>query len=147
MPGVSTTCTATSPNGATTATATRRTRKPRQTIRAARAPETNACSAAAVGNGPPIRPAPVPEPVKPPPADPSTYLCDTQDAPAAQAEEWLSRFSVRTRLDEDDKNHVFKKRVVFLNDKVLAVLDENTANLAVYSRQTDATKLCATLQP
>src|SRR5689334_8180950 len=83
-----------------------------------------------------------------PPADPSTYLCDTQDAPAAAgAAEWLSRFSARTRLDEDDKSHVFKHRTVFMNDKVLAVLDDTSANLSVYSRQTEGVKLCATLQP
>lgn len=82
------------------------------------------------------------------PADPSTYLLDAQNAPAsAEAEPWLSALKNSSRLDEDDRAHTFGGQPVFMNDKVVAILEGDSAAIAVYSRQTEGTKLCARLHP
>src|ERR1051325_8997794 len=81
-------------------------------------------------------------------AEPSTYLCDAPDSPvSALAGEWLSRMNGWSRLEEDDKTHAFRGQPVFMNDKIVAVLEGDSPVLAVYSRQTQGSKLCARLQP
>ena len=89
-------------------------------------------------------------------AEPSTYLCDVPDAPVeATAGQWLSRASGWVRLEEDDKTHTFLGRVVFNNDKIIAVMEADTPAVAVYARQTQGAnarqtqgaKLVARLQP
>ncbi|MFI5381783.1 MAG: hypothetical protein ACHRHE_21000 [Tepidisphaerales bacterium] len=83
-----------------------------------------------------------------PPVEPATYLCDAPDAPAdALAGQWLSRAGGWSRLEEDDKTHTFRGRPVFMNDKIVAVLEADTPAISVYSRQTQGAKLCARLQP
>lgn len=83
-----------------------------------------------------------------PAVEPSTYLCDAPDAPAdTLAGQWLSRASGWSRLEEDDKTHSFRGRPVFMNDKIVAVMEADTPTIAVYSRQTQGAKLRARLQP
>ncbi|MGA2501253.1 MAG: hypothetical protein ABSH20_26235 [Tepidisphaeraceae bacterium] len=83
-----------------------------------------------------------------PPVEPSTYVYDAPDAPAnATAGPWQSRASGWSRLEEDDKTHSFRGQPVLTNDKIVAILEADTPSLAVYSRQTQGTKLCARLQP
>ena len=82
------------------------------------------------------------------PAEPATYLCDSPDAPAAAlAEPWISHLVGSVRLEEDDKSHSFRGRTVLMNDKIVAVLVADSPALAVYSRQTQGSKLVARLQP
>jgi hypothetical protein len=82
------------------------------------------------------------------PPDPSTYLIDAQSTPSsAQAEQWLSAMKSSSHLEEDDKAHVFGGQPVFMNDKVVAVLEADSPAISVYSRQTQGAKLCARLQP
>jgi hypothetical protein len=89
------------------------------------------------------------EPAAPPlPPEPSTYLCDSPDAPvAAKADEWLAPMKGWSRLEEDDKAHAFHGQPVFMNDKVVAVLEPGSPAISIYSRQTQGTKLCARLEP
>lgn len=90
--------------------------------------------------------AAVADPATPP--EPSTYLSDAPDAPtAAQADKWIAATKGWTRLEEDDKKHAFAGQPVFMNDKVIAVLDRNSPAVSIYSRQTQGTKLCARLEP
>jgi len=82
------------------------------------------------------------------PAEPSSFLCDSPDAPAtAAAGQWLEKLEASSRLVEDDKSHSFSGRPVLMNDKIVAVLEKDSPGIAVYSRQTEGTKLCARLQP
>lgn len=81
------------------------------------------------------------------PVEPSTYLADAPDSPkSAQAGDWVAGKNW-VRLEEDDKTHVFKGAPVFFNDKVVAVFEGDSADVAVYSRQTEGNRLCARLQP
>ena len=80
--------------------------------------------------------------------DPATYLCDAPDAPAgALAESWVAKLTGAIRLEEDDKKHAFHGRIVLMNDKIVALLDADSPGIAVYSRQTQGSKLVARLQP
>jgi hypothetical protein len=83
------------------------------------------------------------------PAEPSTYLYDAPDAPpaAAVAEPWLARIGTGSALSEDDKTHTFRGQAVFMNDKLVAVVEADSPGVALYSRQTPGTKLCARLRP
>src|SRR4051794_19386916 len=69
----------------------------------------------------------------PPPSEPSTYLCDSPDAPAAaKADAWLAPMKGWSRLEEDDKTHAFRGQPVFMNDKVVAVLEPGSPSVSVY---------------
>jgi hypothetical protein len=82
------------------------------------------------------------------PQDPSTFLSDAPDAPATpSAAQWLTQAKGWSRLEEDDKAHAFKGQPVFMNDKVVAILEPNSPAISLYSRQTEGAKLCARLQP
>ncbi len=86
------------------------------------------------------------EPV--PAAGPQTYLYDAPQASAVPlSEQQMSNRNGWTRLEEDDTAHVFAGCAVLASDKIAAVLDRKTCSLDVYSRQTQAVKLCARLQP
>lgn len=86
------------------------------------------------------------EPVAP--AEPSTYLFDAAEAPAGRlAEPWLSNRGKWVNLEEDDTTHRFQGSPVCINDKLVVVLEQNVPVVALYSRQTQGTKLCARLQP
>jgi hypothetical protein len=52
-----------------------------------------------------------------------------------------------TKLPEDDTSHRFAGCAVFLNDKVVAVLRKDAAEVNLYSRRAKELKLCARLQP
>jgi hypothetical protein len=82
------------------------------------------------------------------PEGPSTFLSDAPDAPAGElAGTWVAGMKGWSRLEEDDKGHVFGGVPVLMNDKIVAVLEAGSPALAVYSRQTEGTKLCARLEP
>src|SRR6185437_7363005 len=84
----------------------------------------------------------------PSPPEPSTYLCDAPDAPSTKlADPWIAKLIGAVRLDEDDKTHSFHGHTVLMNDKIVAVLEGDSSDLAVYSRQTQGSKLVARLQP
>ena len=61
---------------------------------------------------------------------------------AAKAGEWLAAMKGWSHLEEDDRTHSFAGNPVFMNDKVVAVLEGDSAGIAVYSRETEGTKLC-----
>ncbi|MCX6904697.1 MAG: hypothetical protein NTW03_14690 [Verrucomicrobia bacterium] len=83
-----------------------------------------------------------------PPADLSTYLFDAPDVPAAVlAEPWLANQTEWAGLAEDDTAHRFRGNPVFVNDKIVAVLAQDSPIVELYSRQTQGAKLCARLQP
>jgi hypothetical protein len=83
-----------------------------------------------------------------PPSEPSTYLFDAPEAPAgALAAPWLLNQAKWFRLEEDDTAYRFRGGPVFMNDKIVAVLEKDTPLMALYSRQTDRTRLCARVQP
>ena len=83
-----------------------------------------------------------------PPAEPSTYLFDAPDVPAAEsAAPWFSNQAKWSRLEEDDTAHPFRGSPVFMNDKIVAVLEREAPRIAFYSRQAPGMKLCALLQP
>jgi hypothetical protein len=69
------------------------------------------------------------------------------EAIAALSAKALSQKSGWLLLKEDDTTHRFSGCPVFLNDKVVAVLDKDSADVSLYSRQTQGLKLCARLQP
>jgi hypothetical protein len=82
------------------------------------------------------------------PVEPSTYLFDVGEAPkGGLADPWLSNPGQRTRLEEDDTTHRFQGVPVFMNDRIVAVLERDAPRVAVYARQTQGVKLCARLQP
>jgi len=86
------------------------------------------------------------EPASPP--EPFTYLYDAPEEPGASlAEQWLSKKSGWSKLEEDDTTHRFERCAVLVNDKIVAVLHKEAASVDVYSRQTQGMKLCARLQP
>ncbi len=81
-------------------------------------------------------------------AEPFTYLYDAPQASSgATMEEWLSRKSGWSKLEEDDTAHRFAGCAVFVNDQIVAVLSQDAADVEVYSRRTQGLKLCARLQP
>ena len=83
-----------------------------------------------------------------PAADPLVYLFDAPETAAMPLpEQGLAKPQGSTLLDEDDRGHRFNGCPVLMNDKIVAVLRKDAAELDVYSRQFSGVKLCATLQP
>ena len=79
---------------------------------------------------------------------PFTYLYDLPESQSiAVSPRWLSEKAGWSKLEEDDTAHRFAGAAVFVNDKIVAVLAKQTANVDVYSRQTPGLKLCARLAP
>lgn len=80
--------------------------------------------------------------------EPFTYVYDAPaEALAALSDKTLSQKRNWVAVKEDDTAHRFTGAAVFMNDKIVAVLDRDTADVALYSRQTQGLKLCGRLQP
>lgn len=96
-----------------------------------------ACQAAASGGGEAV------------PADePSAYLYDAAEAPALRlTESWPQQPNGWSRLDEDDTEHRFAGCPVLANDKIVAVLRQDSPDIDLYARRGRGVKLCARLQP
>ncbi len=81
-------------------------------------------------------------------AEPLAYL---YDAPAAAADkpsdDWLTQKAGWLTLAEDDASHRFRGCAVLANDKIVAVLPPEIAELRIYARQLAGLPLCARLQP
>jgi hypothetical protein len=76
------------------------------------------------------------------------YLFDAPEASVTRLpEQGPAKPQGSTLLDEDDRGHRFAGCAVLMNDKIVAVLDKETADLDVYARQSSGLKLCARLQP
>ena len=79
---------------------------------------------------------------------PFTRIYDAPaEAVAALSEKMLSQKKGWLPVRENDTTHRFGRSVVFLNDKIVAVLQKGAANVDLYSRQTRGLKLCGRLQP
>lgn len=80
--------------------------------------------------------------------EPYTYLYDAPGASAVPVS--ASRLAEKdgwVELEEDDTTHRFQGCAVLLNDKIVAVLRKESADVDVYSRRAEGLKLCARLQP
>lgn len=83
-----------------------------------------------------------------PASEPLTYLYDAPAASAARLSgEELSNKSGWSAVEEDDTTHRFQGCSVMVNDKIVAVLNKDTPEVALYSRLGNQLKLCARLQP
>jgi hypothetical protein len=81
-------------------------------------------------------------------AEPAAVLYDAPEASVGQlAGQPASPRAGWTKLDEDQTAHAFKGCAVLANDKIVAVLAKDTAELDVYSCQAGELRLCARLQP
>jgi hypothetical protein len=81
------------------------------------------------------------------PTEPLTYLYDAP-APADQpSEDRLSKRTGWTTLAEDDLSHRFIGCAALANDKILALLPQDSVELRIYSRQLGGLPLCGRLQP
>jgi len=80
--------------------------------------------------------------------DPSTYL---YDVPAASAQplsgQWLPQSGGGAALEEDQTGHRFQGCPVLVNDKIVAVVRRETAELDVYCRLAEGVRRAARLQP
>jgi len=79
--------------------------------------------------------------------EPFTILYDAPTRAATLSDKALSEKTNWVAVEEGDTSHCFTGCAVFMNDKIAAVLGRNTAEVALYSRQTGGLKLCARLQP
>ena len=80
--------------------------------------------------------------------EPFTRIYDAPtEAAAALSQKTLAQKSGWVHVEEGDTTHRFKGCAVFLNDKIVAVLHKDTADVDLYSRRTPGLKRCARLQP
>jgi len=80
--------------------------------------------------------------------EPFTQLYDAPAAAAAAlSEKALSQKSGWLPVRENDTTHRIKGCAVFMNDKIVAVLQKDTPDVDLYSRQAQGLKLCARLEP
>jgi hypothetical protein len=82
-----------------------------------------------------------------PPTDPATFLLDAPPPSTSPTDVWLANPSGWLKLEEDDTKHRFAGRAVLMNDKIVAVLANDSPLLELYSRQPQGSKLRARLQP
>jgi len=80
--------------------------------------------------------------------EPFTRIYDAPaKAVAALSEGMLAQKSGWLPVAEGETTHRFNGCMVFLNDKIVAVLHKDTPNVDLYSRQTPGLKRCARLEP
>lgn len=83
-----------------------------------------------------------------PNAEPSACLYDAAEASAVRlAESWQPQQVGWSRLDEDDTGHRFAGCPVLVNDRIVAVLRQDSPDVDLYSRRGKEVQLCARLQP
>jgi hypothetical protein len=80
--------------------------------------------------------------------DPLVYLFDaSKDSVMQLPAHGLAKLPATASLEEDDCRHRFTGCPVLVTDKIAAVVGQDSAEVAVYSRHAAGMTLCATLQP
>ena len=80
--------------------------------------------------------------------EPFTYVWDAPEASSVpRSKTWLPKKDGWSRLAENDTTHRFQGCAVLMNDRIVAVLRNDTPDVDVYSRQAQGLKHCARLQP